>query len=299
MQQPVNLLSRTRIAAVLVNWRRPRLTIEAASRIAAQTVPVHVIIVDNGSDDGSAAQFEKSVPDASVITLDRNGGFGAGCNAGIRRALEQGYTHVWLINNDAEPSPDALWALLARLSAAADVGIVGSRLVDPSGAMPCHAGAILDPRSLGSRATMSEAELNGAHYAWVSAASALIPSSVLRHVGYFDEAFFMYWEDADLSMRIRAAGHQIAVAPDSVVVHEAGSSSVDQSVDRYRWHLSSQALFIDKHLPHAFARKTLLIARYLLKALRDGDLRRMGMVMAQATTILTGAAHLRRARPGT
>ena len=90
----------------------------------------------------------------------------------------------------------------------------------------------------------------------------------------FDEAFFMYWEDADLAMRIRSAGYQIAIAKSARVVHSAGTSSADIPVQRYLWHLRSQGLWLRKHHSSPAVVQILLKAKFLAKAVADLDLKR-------------------------
>jgi GT2 family glycosyltransferase len=272
-----NAASDVRVAAIVVNWRRPELTIAAARHVAVQTYPADLIVVDNGSGDGSADAIEQALPDASLIRMDKNGGFGTGCNAGIAHALDSTYDHVWLINNDAEPQPDAL-AKLVEAMADKSVGIVGSRLTEPHGKVDDHAGAIMNPATLGCRASLSAVELNAARWSWISGASALIRLDAIKTAGVFDEGFFMYWEDADLCTRLRSAGYRLAVAEDSIVAHEAGTSSANQSVNRYRWHLESHMRFIGKHMRYPRIRSALLLARYLSTAARDLDGWRCGMV---------------------
>ena len=267
---------------ILVNWRQPELTIAAARHVAAQSFAADLIIVDNGSGDGSADIIERALPDVNVIRRTVNGGFGAGCNTGIAYAIEKRHEFVWLLNNDAAPRTDAL----AKLVAAMDdntVGIVGSCLTEPHGKTPDHAGSIMNEMTLGCRSSLSAIELNAARWSWVSAASAVIRVSALKEIGSFDEHYFMYWEDADLCARLRKAGYRFAVVADSMVAHEAGTSSADQSLNRYRWHLQSHRRYIDAHMPLARVRRVLLTARYLVAALRDLDRLRARMILKNSS----------------
>lgn len=112
-------------------------------------------------------------------------------------------------------------------------------------------------------------------YAWCTAASLLVSADGLRKVGAFDERYFMYWEDADLNMRLRAGGFSLVCAPEARVTHEAGTSSASIPVQRYLWHFDSQRRFVASHHAWPRAMRAALRAKYLLKAMYDRDLPRL------------------------
>lgn len=99
--------------AVLVNWRQPDRTLAAVAALRAQTVPPAIVVVDNGSADGSLERLRAGLgDDVTLIAQAHNLGFGGGCNPGMRHALATGASHVWLINNDAIPAHDCLERML-------------------------------------------------------------------------------------------------------------------------------------------------------------------------------------------
>jgi GT2 family glycosyltransferase len=91
---------------------------------------------------------------------------------------------------------------------------------------------------------MSEVELNANRYSWITGASMLLNVEALKEVGVFDTGYFMYWEDADLCMRLRRCGFKMAVASDAIVIHAAGTSSNHIEIKRYSWHLTSQLRWV-------------------------------------------------------
>lgn len=268
-----------RIAAILVNWRAAVMTLEAVARALDQSLPpVRLYVVDNGSDDGSAAILRTALAEYGdrVVLLEnpRNEGFGSGCNLAMWDALEMGVDHVWLLNNDAIPAPDCLERLAAAAIAAPQpIGIVGSLLVDPEGEAPPHFGSWLNPVTLTCGA-LSPGTSDHHRFGWMTAASMLISARALVAAGLFDPRFFMYWEDADLNMRVRKAGFTIVGAADAIVEHHAGTSSSAIPVQRYVWHFVSQDRFLRKHHPVPLAARAALRCKYLLKALLDRDLPR-------------------------
>lgn len=275
------------VAVVMVNWRAAAMTLHAVNRVFDQTRPPdHVYIVDNGSDDGSTDVLRQSLASRSdritVIESDHNLGFGSGCNRGIVPALKAGATHVWLLNNDALPEPDCLAALLRAADAAAQpLGAVGSLLVDPTGQEPPHFGSSMRPMAMSCSPILESRDLNRS-FAWCTAASLLVSADGLRTVGAFDEGYFMYWEDADLNMRLRAGGFSLVCAAEARVIHGAGTSSASIPVQRYIWHFDSQRRFVGRYHSRPRAMQTALRVKYLLKAVYDRDLSRLRALLLHA-----------------
>jgi GT2 family glycosyltransferase len=173
-----------------------------------------VILVDNGSEDGSGAFVAKRFPDCHVIRTGKNLGFAAGNNVALRLSLEGKAEFVVLLNDDAFIC-DPEWLSKAVSVATADpsIGMVGFEVVknlgldDPTAGCP-PVGPLLPVRSV-SR---------------IDGCSLFIRSAVLRRIGLLDEIYFMYGEEDDLEMRALTAGY-ILVAVDSIVSHVGGATS--------------------------------------------------------------------------
>lgn len=269
-----------RVAVLLLNWRAPRMTLDAVGRVFEQTVaPAHVFVVENGSGDNSADFLADGLrPFGDRVTLlinDRNLGFGGGCNTALRHVLAREFAWVWLLNNDAEPEPVCLAELLAAAAAPeGPAGLVGTLMVDPAAPSNAHYGSWMNPLTLIARDIRKPEDFDRHIFSWMTAASLLVSTDALGAAGLFDERFFMYWEDADLNMRIRKAGFSIVAAPAARAVHRAGTSSMGMEVRRYLWHLASQQLFLRKHHPAPHAAMAWLRVKYLLKAGLDRDTQR-------------------------
>lgn len=268
------------VAAVLVNWRAANMTLRAVQSVFRQSFPPeHVFVVDNGSHDGSVEVLREALGQipkrATLIVNDDNRGFGGGCNPAIVAALAGGYRYVWLLNNDAVPETMCLAALVHTAQVAdTPVGAVGSLLVDTTGLHKPHYGSWMRPGALTCGNVEQPDDLNRV-FAWCTAASLLLDCKALEVVGGFDERFFMYWEDADLNMRLRNKGFSILCAPEARVIHDAGTSSASIPVQRYLWHFESQRLFITKHHRFPKTSKLCLRTKFLLKAIYDLDLSRL------------------------
>jgi GT2 family glycosyltransferase len=199
--------------------------------------PSEVVVIDNGSTDGSVDLVRQRFPEARLLTFSENRGFAAAMNAGIAKAAGQ---FIAFLNNDAvaeqtwleeldaclERHPAAAAAtsklLLAdepgRLDGAGD-GLTRSFLPYVRGHGEPDDGRFAD-----------EVEVFGA-----SGAAALWRASVLRELGGFDERFFAYYEDVELSFRARLRGYEIWYAPRSVVRHTRGGTA-GQHVDFALFH---------------------------------------------------------------
>ncbi len=181
-----------------------------------------LIVVDNGSDDGTAALVVELVPDAKLIEAGSNLGFAAGCNRGADAA--EGELLV-LLNPDAVPGPgwrDAIerpasdgrdWAAWMALVTAED-----GRVVNTSGGV-VHFTGIAWAGNAGEPAERAAAA--GPHeVAFASGACLAIRRDTWREQGGFPESFFLYQEDVDLSLRLRLAGGRLGIEPGAVVDHD-------------------------------------------------------------------------------
>jgi hypothetical protein len=180
-----------------------------------------VIVVDNGSTDGSAAYVRDSHPDVEVVENDGNLGFGHGSNIGARQARGR---YLAFLNPDTVVEPGWLDALVRALKDHPEAGLTTSKIVlqdDPKRINTCgnqvHCTGLTLCRGMGApRSAFGE-------YAWlnaVSGAAFAVCRTTFRSLGGFDESFFLYMEDTDLSWRARLAGYGCLYVPDSVVHHD-------------------------------------------------------------------------------
>ena len=226
-----------RVSAVIVSFNtREHLLRCLASLEEHARLPLEVVVVDNGSADGSADAVRAAHPAARVVENRANLGFAAACNRGLREARAP---YCLLLNSDAQVCPGAVLALAAVLDERPEVGIVGPRTVGPDGGPQVSFGPDLTPvsewrqrrlvRALreGRPSAVREVEASCAREqepAWVSAACLLARKPALDAVGGLDERFFLYEEDVDLCLRVRRAGWRILYTPRAVVMHHLGRS---------------------------------------------------------------------------
>ncbi len=204
--------------AVVVSWNRFEDTRRCLESLQRSDPTPAVVLVDNGSIDGSVELLAELFPHARVVRSERNRGFAGGANLGIAEALRAGAGLVWLLNNDAEAEPGALRALLVEAERDSRVGIVGGVSRDRGGRVHTWGGGTIGWTGVARLAIRPQT------IDYVSGACMLIRRQVVEEVGSFDERFFFYYEDADLCRRATASGWRLAVAPEARIVHAVGAT---------------------------------------------------------------------------
>lgn len=228
---------------------------------ASLSVLPHVVIVDNASDDDSITQAKIAMPNAQIICNERNLGFGAANN----RALLQTQTrYALLLNPDCLPTPDFLHKLLATADQFPEAAIIAPHLLRRDGEVE------LNYRWPGTHWTSSGPAADGpCCVGFICGAVMLLNLDVMREIGFFDETFFLYYEDEDLSQRVFMRHKEMIIAPDVTVTHLSRGSVKGPNPWRAEFgrgyhHAQSKLIFTGKHLgpDHvaALRRKTLTLA---------------------------------------
>jgi N-acetylglucosaminyl-diphospho-decaprenol L-rhamnosyltransferase len=228
-----------------------------------------VVVVDNASDDETLDIVAQAAPHAIIERNTTGVGYGAGANQGLARARRE---FALLANPDSQTDTAAITALLEAADQYPDAALLSPRVLDADGAdEPAHDVEMFDRRTYPSRA--GEAPPDGpVCAAYLSGAVVLLRMSALPEIGPFDEAIFLYYEDDDFCMRLRAAGYSAVLVPGAIVRH-AGGGSVRPSA-HYRWekfwHMAWSRLYLEDKCRGARARNRLarsLAGHYALKAL--------------------------------
>jgi GT2 family glycosyltransferase len=203
-----------------------------------------VLVVDNGSTDGSAERVRRRFPEIRVEAAGRNLGFAAGNNLGLRLAAG---VHPVLLNQDTRVRAGWLAALVAAAEAGEGVGAVTSKLVFADRpAVVQNAGCLL--LSDGGGADRGSGEPDDGRYDrpeevfGFCGAAALLSRQMLADVGDFDADFFNYYEDLDLSWRMRLRGWRILYEPAAVVEHAHAASAGEWS-EFFVYHADRNRLF--------------------------------------------------------
>jgi GT2 family glycosyltransferase len=261
------------VICVVLNWNGWRDTIPCVAALEAQDYPaLQILVVDNASIDGSVEHIRAAFPSLEVLVAPGNEGFSVGCNLGTRIALARGAAFVWLLNNDTLAPPDTLTRMVA---AASDprTGIVGSVLRymhDPARIQAWGGGSIV--RWLGFGTHLLAPSPLGPN-SFMTFASVLLRRELLEDVGLLDEGFFMYFEDADLCFRARDAGWNLAVAPDTAILHREGGTAKPRGNARMDRIVTCSGLrFLRKHGRPRTVSGVLFVLSRIAKRIVRGDL---------------------------
>jgi GT2 family glycosyltransferase len=197
---------------------------QALEHLRDQTVAHEVVVVDNGSTDGTAALVAERFPHVRLVSLPENIGFGRAVNRGVAEATTD---VVVLINNDVLCAPDFLEHLLAPLEDAEVAMVAGVLLQHDRPELVDTAGIELDT-TLRSWDMLWNRPVGDLAHAAIPVGpcggAGAYRTSAFRDVGGFDETFFAYWEDVDLALRLRLAGHRCVRADAARALHKHGQT---------------------------------------------------------------------------
>lgn len=253
----------TDLAVVIVSYNaRGDLARALESLVEAPPATPHeIVVVDNGSTDGSPGMVRERFPSVTCIDAGGNLGFSRANNVGIRATRSE---FVLLLNGDTVVPAGALDALVADLRAHPEAAVAGPRLVDGEGRPEISVGRMISPlaelrqkvtgalyeRGWGPARRHVERLLStAAEVDWVSGACLLVRRADAEAVGLLDERFFLYTEDVDFCAAIRARGSRVRFVPSVEVRHQRGRSRTHDPSAANAAYRRSQLAFYAKHHP--------------------------------------------------
>lgn len=266
------------VHAVIVTWNGGRWIRRAVGGLMNGDPPVALTVVDNASTDNTRAILSEVCPDADVLQLERNSGFGRAANCGISRALAAGASYILLLNQDAAITPGTITSLRGLLERHREVGILSPLCLDWDEAR-------LDPKITQylqpETALLSDAFTGNLQdlyeIPFINAAVWLVRREVFENVGGFDPLFFMYGEDNDLCQRARYHGFRIALAPRLSACHHHGVAAPAPSFRHLTDRFTTQARVMLKRPERPFARSlagcALTWGRSALHRFVEGDMK--------------------------
>ncbi len=271
------------VSVVIVTWNGRHLLEQCLpSVVATRYAALEIIVVDNGSTDGTVGWLRAHHPTVRVLALDENRGFCGGNNAGMEIAEGD---YVVLLNNDVEVTPDWLGPLVVWMERHPSCGAAQPKLLrhdrrdafEYAGACGGFLDALGYPFTRGRVFDTMETDRGQydapARIFWATGAALVLRKSVLETVGGLDERFFMHMEEIDLCWRIQEAGFTVHAVPASVVYHIGGASLPQGDPRKAYYNFRNNLLLLYKHLSGpawraVFGRRVLLdgvaAARFLL-----------------------------------
>ena len=243
-----------KIGIVILNWNGLSDTIETLNSLQKITYQDYfVILVDNGSDNNEAGQLEQRFKDyIQVIKLPENLGFAGGCNIGAKTALKQGAEAILLLNNDVVLEPNFLDPLVEKLKES-QVGIVSpkiyfeqdrNRVWFAGGGFHWWTGLVFH---YGEEKPDAPKYSKTKKVQFITGCSMLIKEEVFDKIGYLDESYKFYWEDADFSLKSRQAGFDLVYVAESRIYHKVSRSLGKKSPERSYLATKNRLVFMRKN----------------------------------------------------
>ena len=273
------------VYCIVVNWNGWQDTIACLTSLAAQDYPrLGVIVIDNGSTDGSNSKIREAHPWITLIETGKNLGFSGGSNVGIKLAVQQGAEYVWLLNNDTTMPPDTASKMVRAAQAHPNAGAVGSvlYLMDNPQQVQAWGGGSLN-LWLGYVSQFKQPTTFGPN-AFLTGASMLLPRHICEEVGILYEGFFMYCDDSDLCLRIRRAGYGLVVASDTAILHREGGSSVRRSATIDAYATTSMLRLLQRHAPVPVVSALIFLFLRVANRVRKGEWRNL-MAVARGVRV--------------
>ncbi len=247
-----------RVSIIVVNWNGLEMTSAALRSLQAHAkdVEYELIVVDNGSHDGSPAELSRRFPEAKLLANQQNEGFSRACNRAARTAVGD---YLLFLNNDTVQIEGALSKAVRYLDERPEVGALGIQHLDSSEGRAWQPSAFRFPRPssdvlacLGLARLAIKEEGYGrtktVDVDWVCGSFLLVRRGAWLLVGEFDERFFVYDEDIDWCLRARRAGVVVRYWPEASMVH-LGAASGPRLRDKTFMHFRSRMTYFAKNEP--------------------------------------------------
>lgn len=247
------------VYVVILTWNHKDVTADCLQSVSAVDYPrLGAIVVDNASQDGTAEFVRRTFPHVRVVENERNLGYAAGCNVGIRYALERGADYVLLLNNDTLVQPNLVELLASWAEAHPDDAILTPliRYADEPERVWCAGSRrrrlTLDSQDFGPGRPERVPIDHVREVDYVMGCAMFVRAETFRQIGLFDESLFFYYEDLDFSLRAQAAGYKLRYVPGSTVWHRVQASTSDAPPLRYYYKARGSVRFFRKHVrgPH-------------------------------------------------
>ncbi len=242
-----------KVAIVIVTWNGKEDCLFCLSSLR-KLLPPHpsIIVVDNGSSDGTAGAVTEYFPEVTLITSPVNLGFTGGNNKGIEKALSEGADYICLLNNDTEVDPRFLEELLLAAGKEPVAGILGARIMYHDRKDIIWSQGIAVNRITGRIYTTynnrkdSEIPDGITQVDAVSGAAMLLKGEMLREVGFLDEDYYLCFEDVDLCLRAGRKGYRVITVPASRVWHKVSGSMGGEYSEMTVYYSTRNHLLIGK-----------------------------------------------------
>jgi GT2 family glycosyltransferase len=220
------------VALILLNWNTPVHTANCISSLKqyCDEALFDIIVADNGSTDNSLAALKAQFPDLIYIENKENLGFAEGNNRGLIYSIETGYAYSLVMNTDTLVDEDLVSGLLAHMDSHPEAAAVQpaiywmhdkTRIWNGEGSFNRFLGKTISDTTVPDKTALQAFKVAE----WVTGCCMLLRNSALVKSGLFNKLFFLYYEDVELSFRLRDNGFTVHYLPSCKLYHEAGVSA--------------------------------------------------------------------------
>ncbi|HWP83091.1 MAG TPA: glycosyltransferase family 2 protein [Bacteroidota bacterium] len=245
---------KSRVVAVVLNWNRFEETKECVWSLLKTTyTSLEVLIVDNGSTDGSAEKLRETFRQLILLERATNGGYAAGNNTGIRYALEHEADYVLILNNDTTVEPNFLQPMVDAAEADPAIGIVTCKAYLQSNPTQVYGTGGRVSLLLCSGVPLKRGLVDReCEIEYTSGCILLVRRRVFEEIGLFDERFFMYFEDVEFSLRANKR-FRLFYTPQGVIYHKSGAGdSWIRYTPTYLYYSARNRFLAFRHMPFPF-----------------------------------------------
>lgn len=229
---------------IVLNWNGKEDTLDCLRSLRSTDYARYkIVLVDNGSQDGSVDAVRDGFPEAEIIEIGKNLGFAGGNNVGIEYAVKAGADYVFLINNDTTVHPDYLKELVAVAESDPGIGAAGSKIYYHSepDRIWFAGGKINWLKNKGEHIGLDEIDQGQydqvREVGYLTGCALLVKREVIEQVGVLEDDYFLYYEDADYSLRIQNAGYKTVYVPSSKIYHKVSRSTKPGSSSYVYYHV--------------------------------------------------------------
>jgi GT2 family glycosyltransferase len=305
----IQKIEAAQIAAIVVNYRTPALTIACVESLLASTdVDLRIVVVDNHSGDESVDRLRARYADVAsvlIIARDVNDGYAGGNNAGVRVARTGGARYAFVLNSDTTVAPDCIGRLMDEAESDAHPALVSPLILDGGrpdvvwwggGRFSLWTGR---PVHVALDRPVSSAWSEPRDLPFATGCALLIDLDAVGDAPIFDASLFSYAEDLDLSLRLRSANRRIRFAPNAVVHHFEGASHRQAGGQALRFYLNTRNLLrvVSRHarwyhwITLAPSLAVNVVGRFCAVAIRDRDSAALRAVLRGTWDAVTGGHH--------
>ncbi|MBP1043659.1 glycosyltransferase family 2 protein [Vagococcus sp. BWB3-3] len=227
-------MKQRRVAIIVLNYNNAADTVECLKSINQLTYDnYHTIVVDNHSTDDSISVLQREYPSLDLIASSINGGYAYGNNLAIKRARQEEYDYVCILNNDVIVEPDFLSQLVTYGNEHPEAGVIGPRICEyEDDSLIESAGSTVD-LNYGKVTRLfhkeNEEVVQGRIIPcdYIGGACMLVSMEVINQVGYIPEDYFLFYEENEWCLKIKQAGYDVVCVADAKVIHK-GSASINK-----------------------------------------------------------------------